>query len=166
MWGPLLCSNPHSAIHWLWGPGGNLEPETLRAVKGDRDGVAGVAGEDERPVRSSAQACPPRLSVCGGAVLRTSEDPSVLPLSPRASLGSWGSCPPLLHAICSPPPPERSADQISRPAHVLRAHHHRPGHPGLHRVGLPSGGRGPPAQEQPVQGRRCWLPGPGAALGG
>lgn len=40
------------------GTRGNLQPETLRAVNGDRDGVAGVAGEDERPVRSSAQACP------------------------------------------------------------------------------------------------------------
>uniref|UniRef100_A0A8U7NU87 Uncharacterized protein n=1 Tax=Corvus moneduloides TaxID=1196302 RepID=A0A8U7NU87_CORMO len=45
----------------------------------------------------------------------------------------------------------RGAGEVPRAAHVLRAHHHRPGRAGLHPLGLPRGGRGPPPQEQPVQ---------------
>ena len=59
---------------------------------------------------------------------------------------SWTFVPP---SLCFT---ERFHGEVPRPADVLRADHHRPGRAGLHRVGLPGGGRGPPAQKQPVQG--------------
>ena len=57
--------------------------------------------------------------------------------------------PPGLHSRA---PTERLPSEVPRAADFLRADHHRPGRAWLHRVGLPSGGRGPQAQEQPVQG--------------
>lgn len=54
--------------------------------------------------------------------------------------------------LCWFHPTERFVDQVPRPADLLRADHHRHGDPGLHRLGLPGGGRGPQTEEQPVQG--------------
>lgn len=55
-------------------------------------------------------------------------------------------------------PTERLVHQVPRPADLLRVDHHRHGHPGLHRLGLSGGGRGPQAEEQPVQGthKQCF----------
>lgn len=50
-------------------------------------------------------------------------------------------------------PTERLVDQVPRAADVVRADHHRHGRPGFYRLGVPGGGRGPQAEEQPVQGK-------------
>lgn len=49
-------------------------------------------------------------------------------------------------------PAERSSNQIPRAADLLRVGDHRPDGAQVHRLGLSGGGRGPPPQEQPVQG--------------
>lgn len=50
-------------------------------------------------------------------------------------------------------PTERLDYQVPRSADVVRADHHRHGRPGFYRLGVPGGGRGPQAEEQPVQGK-------------
>lgn len=56
------------------------------------------------------------------------------------------------------PPTERCIHQVPRSADVLRVDHHRHGRPGLHRLGLSGGGRGPQAKKQPIKGttHRGW----------